>query len=157
MRALLFPILTLALSLSSSAKLAANKPELHIFTQVKTERVVIGSVADISVRYEDRKPITVIHVLEFSTDLFPREPELLQVRLYGDQGGRLEPALHTNITLVYNLASHTRLTGCLNLISSEPWQDSSKWQTVNFTSNKVKRSMQLEKSILDIINGTVAN
>jgi hypothetical protein len=57
----------------------------------------------------------------------PREPALLQVRLCGDQIGKLEHAVHTNITVIYELASQSRLTGCLNLISSEPWQDSSTW------------------------------
>jgi hypothetical protein len=157
MRSLRFPILALALSLSSSAELAASKPELHNFTQVKTERVVIGSVADISARYENGTPITVIHILEFSTDVFLKEPNLSQVRLCGDQSGRLGPAVHTNITLVYNLASHKRLTGCLSLISSEPWQHSITPQTLTFNPNKMKRSRQLDKSIQNIINFTFAD
>ena len=155
MRSIWFLILALALSLSSLAELAPTKPELLNFTQVKTERVVIGSVADISVRYENDETITVIHILEFRTDLFTKEPALLQVRLCGDQSGKLEPAVHTNIALAYNLASQSRLTGCLSLISSESWADSSKWQTVTFNSNKAKRSIQLEKSIQAIINGAV--
>jgi hypothetical protein len=157
MRSLWFPILALALSVSSSAELDASKPQLHNFTEVKTERVVIGSVADISARYENGTPITVIHILEFSTDVFLKEPTLLQLRLCEDQSGRLEPAVHTNITLVYNLASHNRLTGCLGLISSEPWQHSSTGQTLTFNPNKVKRSRQLDKSIQSIINGTFAD
>ena len=99
----------------------ATGSELHNYTQIKTKRVVIGSVGDISARYENGKPITVIHILEFSTDLFPLEPNPLQVRLCGDQSA-LEAAVHTNITLVYNPVSQSRLTGCLNLISSEPWR-----------------------------------
>jgi hypothetical protein len=157
MRSLWCPILALALSVSSSAELDAAKLQLHNFTEVKTERVVIGSVADISARYENGTPITVIHILEFSTDVFLKEPTLLQLRLCGDQSGRLEPAVHTNITLVYNLASHNRLTGCLGLISSEPWQHSSIGQTLTFNPNKVKRSRQLDKSIQSIINGTFAD
>ena len=157
MRSLWCPILALALSVSSSAELDAAKLQLHNFTEVKTERVVIGSVADISARYENGTPITVIHILEFSTDVFLKEPTLLQLRLCGDQSGRLEPAVHTNIPLVYNLASHNRLTGCLGLISSEPWQHSSTGQTLTFNPNKVKRSRQLDKSIQSIINGTFAD
>ncbi len=157
MRCLWFPIFALALSASSAADLTAPKPEPHNLTQVKTERVAIGSVADISSKYENGKPITVVHILEFRTDVFAKEPTLLQVRLCGDQSERLEPAVHTNITLIYDLASQSRPTGCLRLLSAEPWQDSSKWQTVTFTPNTIKRSVELEKSIQAIINGASAH
>jgi hypothetical protein len=120
----------LALSATCSASLASSRSELRAFSQIKTERVVIGAVADISAQYESGTPITVVHILEFSTDLPPQTPKLLQVRVCGDQRNRLQSALHTNITLVYNLASQTRLTGCFTLISSDPWKDSSRWQTV---------------------------
>ncbi|MBZ5667165.1 MAG: hypothetical protein LAO30_21500 [Acidobacteriia bacterium] len=123
-------------------------------TQVNTERVVIGSLADISARYENGKPLTVIHILEFKTDAFPNEPNLLQVRLCGDQSGALGPAVHTNIILAYDLASQSRLTGCLSLISSEPWQDSSKWRTITFNPSTTRRSTQRAKPIQDIINGS---
>jgi hypothetical protein len=157
MRSFSFPILALALSVSCPAELAVFTPELHNFTQVKTKRVVIGSVADISIKYENSKPTTVIQILEFSTDVFPNEPSLLQVRLCGDQGGKLEPAVHTNIILVYNLASQSRLTSCLTLISSDSWEDSSKWQTVTFTAKQVKWSVQFDKYLQDIINGASVN
>ena len=127
MRCLWFPIFALALLANSSAELTAPKPTLHNLTQVKTERVAIGSVADISPQYENGKPITVVHILEFRTDVFPTEPRLLQVRLCGYLSERLEPAVHTNITLIYDLASQSRLTGCLRLLSAEPLQDRSKW------------------------------
>ena len=155
MRSRWLPILALALSISSSAEPVAPKPEVQTLTQAPTERVVIGSVADISARYENGKPITVIHILEFSADVFPKEPNLLQVRLCGDQGGQLESAVHTNVALVINPVSHSTLTGCLSLISSVPWKDGSKWQAITFNSDKVKRSIQLEKSIQAIINGTL--
>jgi hypothetical protein len=157
MRSLWFPIFALALSVSSPAERAVPKPELQSFAPVKTERVVIGSLADVSVGFQHGKPITIIHILEFSTDVFLKEPDLLEVRLCGDQGGSLESAVHTNIRVIYNLASRSRLTGCLNLISSEPWQDASHAQTVSFNPNTVKRSMQLEKSIQGILNGPSAN
>jgi hypothetical protein len=54
--------------------------------QLKTERVVIGSVADISARYENGKPITVILILEFSTDLFTKDPELFSCACSGEPG-----------------------------------------------------------------------
>jgi hypothetical protein len=120
----------------NSSSRNATGPELRNYTQVEAKRVVIGSVADVSVRYENGKPITLIHILEFSTDLFPLlEPNLLQVRLCGAHSA-LEAAVHTNIALVYNLESHSRLTGCLSLISNQPWQDSSRWQTVTLTPTK---------------------
>jgi hypothetical protein len=135
MRSLWFPILALALPVTSSAELSASKPELQHFTQIKTERIVIGSVADVTARYEHNEPITIIHILEFSTDAPPKEPTLLRVLLCGDQSSRLGPVVHTNITLVYNLASHKRLTDCLSLISSEPWQDSINSQVLTFNPN----------------------
>ncbi len=140
-----FPIFALALSASSSAELTAPKLDLHNHTQVKTERVTIGSVADISSNYENGKPITVVRILEFRTDVFPREPMLLQVPLCGYLSERLAPAVHTNITLIYDLASQSRLTGCLRLLSAEPWQEPSRWQTVTFAPSTIKRSVELEK------------
>ena len=137
---------------ANSSSPNATGPELRNHTQAETKRAVIGSVADISVRYENGKPITLIHILEFSTDRFPLEPNLLQVRLCGTHSA-LEAAVHTNITLAYNPVSHSRLTGCLGLISNEPWRDSSRWQTVTFTPTTVKRSVRRDKSIQDIING----
>ena len=119
----------------------ASVPELSNCMQVKTKRAVVGSVADISTGYENGKPITLIRILEFSTDLFPLEPTLVHVRLCGDQRA-LDAAVHTNITLVYNPASHSRLTGCLSLISSDPFADGSQWQTVISTSHTVKPSMR---------------
>jgi len=152
MRSLWLPILTVALSVSSPGEVPSPKPDLLTIKHVMTERAVIGSVAGISARYENGQPITVVDILEFKTDVFPKEPSLLEVRLCGDQSGGLEPAVHTNILLVYDLASHTRLTGCLPLITTEPWQDSSKWQTVTFNPSKVKRSIRLDKSVQGIIN-----
>jgi hypothetical protein len=157
MRLLWFPILALALSSGAFAELTASKVPLRNLTQINTERVAIGSVADISSKYENGKAITVVRLLEFKTDVFVKEPNLLQVRLCGDQSKRLESVVHTNITLIYDLASQSKLTGCLRLLSAEPWQDSSKWQTVTFNTNTVKRSLKLEKSIQAIINGAPAN
>jgi hypothetical protein len=157
MRSLWLPILALGLSASSSSELATPKPDLHTITHVKTERVVIGSLADISVRYQNGRALTVIHILEFSTDVPFQEPDLLEVRLCGDQGAGLEPAVHTNIRLVYNPASQSRLTGCLTLITSEPWQDSPLAQSVTFNSNPGKRSIQLDQSIQGTTNGPTPN
>src|ERR1035441_7691081 len=95
--------------------------KLHAFTQVRTERAVVGGVADLSIRDDNGSLVTVVHVLELNTGLFPLEPNLLQVRLCGDLSGIFGPAVHTNITLVYELQSQSRLTGCLRLIRTEPW------------------------------------
>ena len=139
MRSFCFLFLASALSVSSSGKLVAPKPELQYSSHVNTQRAVIGSVADITSKYENGTLVTVVHILESRTDLFPREPALLQVLLCGNQASSLSLVVHTNITLVYNRASQSRLSGCLNLISIDPWQNHSNWQAVTFTSGKAKR------------------
>ena len=64
---------------------------------------------------------------------------VLEVRLCGDEHNTLASAVHTNITLVYALDSHSRLTGCHNLISSDVWHDDGKWQTaVPFKSRRAR-------------------
>jgi len=152
-----FLVLTLAFPVTSCpAEPAAPRRESHSFTQVKTERVVIGSVADISSRSENNRRITIVHMLEFRTDVFLKEPTLLQVRLCGDQISRLELAVHTDVMLVYDLASHSKLTGCLRLISSEPWQDDSTQRPVTLNPSTVKWSIRLEKSIQSIVNDSLA-
>ena len=133
MRSSWFLILALALAHTFSGEPTASTPHVKDFLQVQTERAVVGAVADVSITYKNNEAITVIYILDFSTDAFPKEPSLLQVRLCGDQSSKLGPAIHTNITLVYNLASQRKLTGCLDLISNRPWRDSSKWQTINFS------------------------
>lgn len=153
MRSLLVSIVALALSVNSSADLAVSTRGMPDVTQMKRERVVIGSLADVSTRYDNAMTITVIHILEFSTDVFPGEPTLLQVRLCGDQHRSLELAVHTNITLIYELPSHSRLTACHNLTDSGPWHDGSKWQTVTFTPIHPRRNAQYEKVIRRIIHG----
>ena len=157
MRARWLPIIVLALSVSCVAEQAPATIDLHNFTRIQTERAVVGSVADISARYELGTPITVIHILEFSTDIPLREPNLLQVRLCGDQSRRLGPSIHTNITLIYNLASPTRLPGCLPLISSDSWQDDNKPHTATINPTPVKRSKQRDKSMQDIVSRTSAD
>jgi hypothetical protein len=152
-----FLIFALAFPVNSNAAAAtAPWPESNDLTQVNTQRVAVGSVADILSRSENNRPITIVHILEFKTDDFWRKPPLLTVRLCGDHSGTLEPAVHTNIILIYDIASPSRLTGCVRLISSEPWQDNSKWQTVTFTSSTRKRSVRLAQPIKSIVNGSFA-
>ena len=74
MRSFCFLFLASALSVSSSGKLVAPKPELQYSSHVNTQRAVIGSVADITSKYENGTLVTVVHILESRTDLFPREP-----------------------------------------------------------------------------------
>jgi len=122
---------TAAQSASSIGDVAASsKVEVRRVTPVKRKRIIIGSVADVSVSQIHGSLITVIHILDFSTDVLPKEPNLLEVRLCGDQSGGIGPMVHTDVTLVYDPSSQSRLTGCSGLISSEPWQDNSKWQTI---------------------------
>jgi hypothetical protein len=123
------------LSVAVSAEQTTSKPGIHDFTHVMMNRVVIGSVADVFSNYRHGQPITVVLILEFATDDPLNEPDLLQVRLCGDHG-ELEAVVHTNITLIYTLASQSRLTGCLRLISSEPWQDGSKWHIHDFQARR---------------------
>jgi hypothetical protein len=127
MKSLWLVVLASTLSAGFSAEPApSSAKKTYNFPQIATKRAVIGSVADVSLRYESGKPMTVIHILEFRSDRFPNDPKLLQVRLCGNQSASLEPAVHTNITLIYNTASRSRITGCLGLISNDPWKDSTE-------------------------------
>ena len=164
-RALAHPVALFGFTAYSRLRFVSWHPRRGNFLQARalylcsntTDRVVIGFLADVSARYENGKPITVIHMLEFSTDLFLQEPTLLELRLCGDQRSTLEAVLHTNITLVYRLASQSRLTGCHDSLSSEPWQDGSKWETVTFTPKTIKRSPHLDKFFQNIMYGTSPN
>ncbi len=153
-----YAILALTLSLCSFADLTLSKPDSTSLPHRTTQRVVIGSVADVTAKYENGQPITVIHILEFKTDPFPQEPEYLQVRLCGNQYEKLKPLVHTNISLVYNPISQTRMTGCLPLISTGSWHDDSRWQPVTFTLGLTmthsKRSVHLDKYLKRTINDT---
>jgi len=99
------------------------------------------------VDYSRVKPVTLLHILEFSTDRFPQEPDLTQLRLCGDHSPMLALAVHTNISVVYKLASSSRSTGCLSLISVRPWHDGGRWQTIVVDSIRMKQNLELEKAI----------
>jgi hypothetical protein len=146
-------IVTLVFALWSGAYAdPAGPPRAdHILGRIIADRTVIGSVADISQRYEGDAPVTFLHILEFATDVFPQEPHLLQVRLCGDLAATLEPYVHTNITLVYKLASPSRVTGCLSLTHIESWQDNDPEQNL-FSRSLPKRNTQLERNIHGIIH-----
>lgn len=157
LRPLWYAILALTLSVSSSAEPTHSQRDLTSTAHRTSQRLVIGSVADVAFRYENGQPITVIHILEFKSDPFPQEPKYLQVRLCGNQYDRFKPVVHTDISLVYNPISQTKMTGCLPFISSESWHDNSKWQTITFTLGLTikhpKRSAHLDKYIKGTING----
>jgi hypothetical protein len=53
MRSLLIPIIVLSLLISSSADLAVSKSKVPNVAQMRPERIVIGSLADISARYDN--------------------------------------------------------------------------------------------------------
>jgi hypothetical protein len=139
-------LVVVLLSIGCLAESAMPKPGLREPRFAKTEsKTIIGSIADVSAVYENEKPVTIIHILDFSTDQGFGEPKLSQVLLCGNQSEKIEP--HTDISLTYNPASPSALTGCLSLLSAEPWQDNSRWQTVTWDKTKVKRSSDLEKFI----------
>jgi hypothetical protein len=155
MRFLRIPIIVLSLLIRSSADLAVSKSEVRNVAQMTPERIVIGSLADVSARYDNGTTITVIDVLEFSTDTPLKEPNLLEVRLCGDQRNRLEPAVHTNVALTYLVASHSRVTVCHTLVSNVSWQDGSKWRTVTVTftnTRRKRRDVKHERAIRSIGN-----
>jgi hypothetical protein len=145
MRFLWIPILVVSLSPDSFAKLAGHNPPLRYLPRQKFARTVVGSLAAVSRTYGHGQAITLVHILDFRTDAFPNEPVLLEVRLCGDQTRALEQATHTNLAITYNTASKHRLTGCLELLRSDPWHDDSPWQTITFQPGLVERSTHRER------------
>jgi len=112
---------------SSSRPLSAT---LDIGTHRSTNRLLVGAVADISVSYVRGIPVTSMNVLEFTPIWTSEETPTPQVRLCGALHRSLAPFLHKNVRLTYASESPSRSTGCLRLISIEPWHDNSKWQTI---------------------------
>jgi hypothetical protein len=139
-------ILTLALHAGAFEQKASSAPELRQSFEVETQRVVSGSVVDASRTYESGQPITVIHILEFSANLFPMEPKPLRLRLCGNQNNEIQSAIHTNITLVYRPVSHSRLTGCVALVKIVPYIDNGAWRAIRLGSSTEKWSIQHEKA-----------
>ena len=153
MRAL--PSLVLALFVvirATAVPIATAHQRFGFLTQLKTTHVVIGSVADILVDYQHAGVTTVMHVIEFSTDPFPNEPMLLEMRFCGGYSKQLEAAVHTNVTVIYDLRSPNRRSGCLRLISVEPWRDDSPWQTITLQGGAQKRRY-VEIPIQSIVDG----
>jgi hypothetical protein len=85
-------------SLHSQMQREARPPEAGTLF-----RLVIGSVDDLCATYENETPITVIHILEFSTNLLLTKPSFLLMCLCRDQDR------------------------CINTIGSELWEDTNKW------------------------------
>jgi hypothetical protein len=132
-----------------------QRAELPTFSRLTTRRTVIGSMADMATHYAHGRPITIIDILEFKTDSPLQQPHFVDVRFCGDGHAVFEPFVHTDVTLVYDLASRTRLTGCLQLISIDPWQDGTTRQAVILNPRKLKRSLQLDESLQGIIHRAV--
>jgi len=139
------PVLVLVLSVSVTIQPPEHRPAARSLAEGAATQLLIGSLADVSVAYAAGKPTTVVHILDFKRDAFPQEPYFSQVRLCGDHSRELAVAVHTNIALVYGLASPSRSTDCLSLISVRPWQDDSKWQTVTFEFNSAKNHRALRR------------
>jgi hypothetical protein len=121
--------------------------------KIGSNRTVIGSIASVDAHFESGRPVTTIRVLEFSKDYGLGEPTLTDVRLCGDQSGSLYGI--SNVSFVYSLISPSALTGCLPLVSAEPWQDSSRWNSITWDKSKVHGSRDLEKIIRGIGNGPI--
>src|SRR5438046_9883890 len=100
-------------SLGRNVSAVLSETSFPHFTSISTNRTVVGSLGDVSIRYDNDRQITIIHMLDFGSDMFPGGSDLLQVRLCGNQQAALEPFIHTNLLLTFNLASPSRLTGCL--------------------------------------------
>ncbi len=115
--------LALVLSLNPASDPRTPVPNWQKVETAERTRTVIGSLADMSLRPEPARSITVIHILEFATDDPLREPHLLELRLCGNHSRLFAPAVHTNVSLVFDPTLHHRGWDCLNLKKSEPWND----------------------------------
>jgi hypothetical protein len=149
MRPLWLAILVFASSATSFSKPTAPTP-VDRAIHVPATRLVVGSLADVSVDQADGGPVTFLHVLEFTSNWTAQAPALLGVRLCGDYSRDLAASVHTNISIVYRLASSSRSTGCLSLVRVQPWHDDSPWQTIVIDSLRVKPSPKLQETIRDL-------
>lgn len=149
MRPLWLGILVFALSANSFSKPTAPTHVDRVIP-VPTFRLVVGALADISANHARGTPVTFLHILEFTSNWTPQEPSLLEVRLCGDYSRDLAGSVHTNISVVYRLASASRSTGCLSLVSVQPWRDYSPWQTIVMDTPRMKPNPKLQETIRDL-------
>ena len=142
--------LTIAISALLHATAAPSRSNPQTLARVASAQHIIGSLADVKAARDHGQPITVIHILNFRTDAFPGEPDLLQVRLCGDWSNAFSGVVHTDISLVFDPASPSKSTSCQPFISLDPWQDDSRWQTITPNFMGAKRSIRRANSTLDI-------
>jgi len=150
MRPLWLAILVFASSAGSFSKPTAP---MHVdrSIHVRTSRRVVGALADVSVDQAHGRPVTSLHILEFTSKWTAQEPALLEVRLCGDYSHDLAASVHTDISIVYRLTSPSRSTGCLSLVSVQPWRDDSPWQTIVTDSLHIKSSPRVQESIRNLV------
>jgi len=149
MRPLWLAVLVFASSVNSFSKPAASRRGGRAI-DVPATRLVVGALAEVSVDHAHGKAVTFLRILEFTSDWTPQEPTFLQVRLCGDYSRDLGASVHTNISVVYRLASSNRSVGCLSLVSVQPWHDGSHWQTIVIDSLRMKPSPKLQKAIRNL-------
>ncbi|MGA7561182.1 MAG: hypothetical protein WBV60_10190 [Terriglobales bacterium] len=113
-------------------------------------RRVVGALADVSVDQVEGRPVTSLHVLEFTSNWTAQETALLEVRLCDDHSRDLAAFVHADISIVYKLSSSSRSTGCQSFVSIQLWHDDTPWQTIVIDSPQVKRSPELQKVIRDL-------
>jgi hypothetical protein len=143
-------VLTIAIStlLHSTAIPPRSNPQA--LARAGSAQHIIGSLADVKTTRDHGQPLTVLHILDFRTDAFPGEPDLLQVRLCGDWSNAFSGVIHTDISLVFDPASPSKSTDCQPFISLDPWQDDSHWQTITPNFMGAKRSIRRANPTLDI-------
>jgi hypothetical protein len=142
--------LTIAISALLHATAAPSRSTPQALARVASAQHIIGSLADVKATRDHGQLLTVIHILDFRTDTFPGEPDLLQVRLCGDWSNAFSGVVHTDISLVFDPASPSKSTDCQPFISLDPWQDDSYWQTITPNFMGAKRSIRRANPTLDI-------
>ncbi len=143
-------VLTIALSALLHATAAPSRSNPRPLARVASAQHIIGSLADVKTTSDRGQSLTVVHILDFRTDAFPGEPDLLQVRLCGDWSNAFSGIVHTDISLIFDPASPSKSTDCQPFISLDPWQDDSHWQTITPNFMGAKRSIRRANPTLDI-------
>ncbi len=91
-------------------------------------RTVQGAVEEVWVEHHRSKKLTVLLIIDFSTDVWWQPPRPTPLRFCGDRNSVLNNLVHANISITYSPASPSRSTDCLTLIKAEQLQDNSPWE-----------------------------
>ncbi len=143
-------VLTIAIDPRPVLSRATSQTDRVIDAAVTT-RTVIGSLADISVVTAHGKRVSSVDILVFSSNWTPNAPVPQAVRLCGDYDRELMPLVHTNVSMVYKLASASLSTGCLSLVRIEPWRDQSPWQSIVIDSWPMKSGRVEKRAVHDLL------